>query len=321
MVKRLSAIFVLSAALISAAAAAQSDEKKLLDLVPAGSEGVVSVNMTEWFDVPAVKKGVAESREIAALTEKIGLSPRDLGALACWWKENDWALLTAWRKPFDPARCFTAPEFVCGKVTVKGVLLYNVNSVKLPVPDKKGRRKKSSGLSFWCTVLPGNVVGFFSDSAAALRAVSMMKKSRGFVFPMQATGSLRGIARGGRLPVDSAFLSCRMTGEKRSDFSGVLSVGLNSAEEAANFRAQGMLMCNLMLIQSMQSDPELAEALVRCLRFDSSGKRVSLTVSIPAPLLKRLGEFANAQAEKRKFSRDKVSRKKSATKKSAASDK
>ena len=315
MVKRLSAILVLSAALISAAAAAQSDEKKLLDLVPAGSEGVVSVNVTDWFNVPAVRKGLTESREVAALTGKTGLSPLDLGALTFWWKGDEWALLTAWRRSFDPGKCFTAPHFVCGKARIKGITLYHVNSIKKPVPEKKSRkRKKSADLSFWCTVLPGNVVAFFSDSASALRAVAMMKGERGFVFPMQASGSLRGVAKGGKLPVSQALLSCRMTGNKKSDFSGYLSVELNSAEEADNLKAQGMMMCNLMLIQSMQDAPELAAELVQCLRFDSSGKNVSLTASIPGALLKQLGEFAAAQAEKRKTSRMRSSRKKSPSK-------
>lgn len=313
MVKRLSALLVLFAALISAAA--QSDEKKLLDLVPAGSEGVVSVNMTDWTSVPAVRKGLTESREVAALTGKAGLSLLDLGALAFWWKGDDWAFLTAWRKPFDPGKCFAAPHFVCGKARIKGITLYHVNSIRKPVPEKKkSKRKRSAELSFWCTVLPGNVVGFFSDSAAALRAVGMMKGAKGFVFPMQASGSLRGVAKGGKLPVAGALLSCRMTGAQRSDFSGFLSVELNSAEEAANLKGQGMMMCNLMLIQSMQSDPELAAELMRCLRFDSSGSNVSLTAVIPGDVLKRLGEFAAAQAEKRKNSRVRSPRKKSTSK-------
>lgn len=301
MAKRLFAIVGLFLLLTAFAAAGVKDEKKLLALVPAGAEGVLSLDTTEWFQLPALREGLLKSRELDAIPRGSGLQITDLGALVFWWKGDDWTLLSSWSKPFDPMRVFRAPLFVCGKVDLAGETIYSVTSVEKVRPDKKKRAKRKSGnLAFWCAGLPGNCVGFFSDSASAFRALKLMKgRNKGFTFPMQASGTFRGVMQQSeKLPFQGALLSCRMTGSRKDEFSGFLSVTARTPEEAANWKAQGMMMLNLMLVQTMQDDPQLASDLVRCLKFDSVDRNVTLTANISAPLLKRLGTFCESQTKK-----------------------
>ena len=134
--KRLSVIVALFFCLTLSLFAGKADEKKLLKLVPAGAEAIVSVDTTDWLTLPALKKGLAESPDVALFQKKTGLRPEDLGAALFWAKEETWALVTLWKKPFSPEKLFRAPDFLCSKVTMNGETLYNVTSVK-PVKKKK----------------------------------------------------------------------------------------------------------------------------------------------------------------------------------------
>ncbi len=301
MKKRLSAILLIIFALSAVLAATPVDEKRLLKMVPADAEAVVSVNATEWFSLPVVQKSLSESPAAPEFLRQTGISFTDLTAAVFWCRGGDMALLGIWKRKFDPERIFLAPRFTCKKVQREGRNFYFVKSA--PVPGKKSRRKQTSR-EFWVASLPGGVTGFFSSFEMAAGFEKMAKGAKAFVFPASAQGALRAFARGGKLPVKEFALSCSMTGAKRSDFSAFASCECATPEEAAALRSQMMLMCNLMLVQSMQNAPELAAELIQKLKFDVSGNRLFLTVVLPEKMLKELGDFAQKEAAKKKLRRN-----------------
>ena len=285
--KRLSVIVALFFCLTLSLFAGKADEKKLLKLVPAGAEAIVSVDTTDWLTLPALKKGLAESPDVALFQKKTGLRPEDLGAALFWAKEETWAFVTLWKKPFSPEKLFRAPDFLCSKVTMNGETLYNVTSVK-PVKKKKDRP-----VAFWIGQMPGNVVVFSQEVAMIGQALKAMKnKPAGFVFPAHVTGSLRGIVKGGKLPLQQLQIGCQMTGAKRDAFSAMLQATMNSPQEAEQMQGQAMLMCNLLLVQAMQNEPELATDLIKQMKFNVTDSVVTLNVLLPGELLDRLGKFA-----------------------------
>lgn len=297
MVKRLSAIFAVFFVLTAVLTADQADEKKLLSKVPAGADVVLSVDVTQWLKLPALKKGLSESRDVAVLCRNSQLQPADISAIAFWLKGENMALLAALKKEFQPEKVFAAPRFVCQKSSVSGVVLYNVKSSELPRAAKKRRMKE---VAFTVTVLPGNVVAFFSDSIAAVNVLKQMQGKKGYAFPAHMKGSLRGAAKGGNIPpLREAFLSCSMTGVNQGDFSGTLTARVGTAEEAEQLKGQAMLMFNMVLFQYMQKKPELATELLQAFKFDSAGDKVSVKASLSVALLARLGEFAAAQKSDR----------------------
>ena len=88
MVKRLSAIIAVFLALTVSLSAGQALEKKLLGMVPAKSEVVVSADLTELLNYPAFQKSMSESRDIAVYTRNTGISPADCGAFSFGQKER-----------------------------------------------------------------------------------------------------------------------------------------------------------------------------------------------------------------------------------------
>ena len=289
MVKRLSVIFAVFFAFCSLLTADQADEKKLLSKVPHGAEVVLSVDMTQWLQLPALKKGLTESRDVAVFYRNSQLQPADISAITFWMKDETMALLVALKKKFYPEKVFSAPRFICRKSNVSGVVLYDVESTEVPRAARKHQVKK---IAFAVALLPGNTIAFFADSAAAAGALKVMKGKTGFSFPAKVTGSLRGMAGGGKLPVKEAFLYCCMTGAAQKDFSGTLDVQTASAEEAEQLKGQVMLMFNMFLFQYMQKKPELATEILQAVKFDSAGDRISVKASLSAALLDRLGAFA-----------------------------
>ena len=284
----------------------KADEAKLLKLIPANAEGVLSVDVTDWLTIPAVSKQLKSNAGIAKLRADFGIGPEDLGAFAAWGGGDDWAVLAAWRKNVTPEKLFKAPHFTCAKVTVEGAVFYNISTVKAIRPGKKsksGKRKPGKTLNFWLTVLPGNVFCFVQNAAVGGRYLKSVKAGKtGYAYPQTVTGSLRGIVKNDRrpdLPVTAARFGFFMTRTPKMVLEGILSVTVKSAEEAAQLSSQGMLMTNMMLASAMQDDPDLAVDLVKCLRFNASGPECSLAVKIPGELLERLGEFAARQAEQR----------------------
>ena len=286
----------------------KADESKLLKLIPANAEGVLSVDVTDWLTLPAVSKRLKNNSDIAKLRAQFGVGPEDLGALAGWGKGDDWAVLVAWRRNVTPEQLFKAPDFTCGKATVDGTVFYNISTVKPVRPAKKsksGKVKPGKTLNFWLTVLPGNVFCFVADAPAGSRYVKAIReKKTGIVFPPSIAGSLRGVLRTDRpdLP-QSARIGCRVTRGPKAVLEGVVSVTMKSPEEAAQLSSQGMLMTNMMLASAMQDDPDLAVDLVKCLKFGASGSECTLKIKIPGELLERLGDFAAEQARQRKASK------------------
>ncbi|MBQ7694158.1 MAG: hypothetical protein IJT50_03455 [Lentisphaeria bacterium] len=284
----------------------KADEARLLKLIPAGAEGVLSVDLTDWLTIPAVAKQLKSNAGIAKLRADFGVGPEDLGAFAAWGGGDDWAVLVAWRKNVTPEQLFKAPHFTCAKATIEGSVFYNISTVKAVKPGKKGKhgkRKHGKTLNFWLTVLPGNVFCFVQDAAAGNRYLKSIAGSKaGFAFPQAVTGSLRGVLKADRrpdLPCKGGQFGFQVTRTPKTVLEGILSVTVKSAEEAAQLSSQGMLMTNMMLASAMQDDPDLAVDLVKCLRFNASGPECSLTVKIPGELLERLGEFAAQQAEQK----------------------
>ena len=287
--KRLSVIVALFFSLTLSLFAGKADEKKLLKLVPAGAEAVVSVDITDWLTLPALKKGLAESPEAALIQKTTGLRPEDLSAALFWAKEDTWALVVQMKKSFEPEKFFTAPDFRCVKVTAEGETLYNVSSAK-PVRSRKAAKQP---VRFWIGRLPGSAVVFSQDAAMISQALKEMKNTpKGFVFPADMKGSIRGIVKGGKLPLQQLLIGCQMTGKERDAFSGVLHAVMNSQQEAEQMQGQAMLMCNLLLVQLMQDEPDLATDLMKQLKFSVKENVVSLNVVLPGALLDRLGKFA-----------------------------
>ena len=277
-----------------------ADETKLLNLVPADAEGVLSVDVTDWLTIPAVSKQLKGNSDVAKFRTKFGIGPEDLGALAAWGKGDDWAVLAAWRRNVTPEQLFKAPDFTCAKVTVEGTVFYNVSTVKPVKPGKKGKHGKT--VNFWLTVLPGNVFCFVSDATVGGRYVKTIKgKKAGFVFPATVAGSLRGVLKVDRPDMPkSARLGCRVTHGPKAVLEGVFSVTMNSPEEASQLSSQAMLTTNMVLASTMQDDPDLAVDLVKCLKFGASGPECTLNIRIPGELLERFGDFAAKQAEQKK---------------------
>ena len=284
----------------------KADESKLLKLIPANAEGVLSVDVTDWLTIPAVSKQLKSNPGIPKLRAEFGIGPEDLGALAAWAGGDDWAVLAAWRRNVTPEQLFKAPHFTCAKATVEGAVFYNISTVKAIRPGKKsksGKRKPGKTLNFWLTVLPGNVFCFVQNAAVGSRYLKSVKAGKtGYAYPQTVTGSLRGIVKNDRrpdLPVTAARFGFLVTRTPKMVLEGILSVTVRSAEEAAQLSSQGMLMTNMMLASTMQDDPDLAVDLVKCLRFNASGPECSLKVKIPGELLERFGAFAAKQAEQK----------------------
>ena len=167
----------------------KADEAKLLKLIPADAEGVLSVDVTDWLTIPAVSKQLKSNTGIAKLRSEFGVGPEDLGAFAAWGAGDDWAVLAAWRKSVTPEQLFKAPHFTCAKATVDGAVFYNIGTVKAIRPGKKGKhgkRKPGKTLNFWLTVLPGNVFCLVQDAAAGSRYLKSVKAAKtGFAYPLQ----------------------------------------------------------------------------------------------------------------------------------------
>ena len=116
MKKRLSAILLILFALSAVLTANIVDEKRLLNMVPADAEAVVSVNATEWFTLPVVQKSLSESRATSELLRQTGITFTDLTAAVFWSKGSDMVLLGTWKRKFDPEKIFIAPRFICKKI-------------------------------------------------------------------------------------------------------------------------------------------------------------------------------------------------------------
>ena len=78
----------------------KADEARLLKLIPADAEGVLSVDLTDWLTIPAVSKQLA-GPDAARLRKEFGIGAEDLGAFAGWAGGDDWAFLVALRKNVD----------------------------------------------------------------------------------------------------------------------------------------------------------------------------------------------------------------------------
>jgi hypothetical protein len=72
----------------------------------------------------------------------------------------------------------------------------------------------------------------------------------------------------------------------------MLQATMNSPQEAEQMQGQAMLMCNLLLVQAMQNEPELATDLIKQMKFNVTDSVVTLNVLLPGELLDRLGKFA-----------------------------
>ena len=139
--KRFSVIIALCCLLMFSLFAGSAAEKKLLSLVPANAEGVLSIDLDAWLALPAVRKSLTESPDVSILKKRTGLVPSDLNGAVFWGSEGAWTLLVSTKKPFDPAKFFKAPEYICKKTTVDGKNLYTVTPPKVR-PRKKGRKPR-----------------------------------------------------------------------------------------------------------------------------------------------------------------------------------
>lgn len=273
----------------------RADETKLLKLVPADAEGVLSVDVTDWLTIPAVSRQLKSNSDVAKFRAEFGIAPEDLGAMTGWGKGDDLVLLLAWRRNVTPEQLFKAPRFTCTKVTVDGTVFYDIRK-------KAGSGKKK--VNFWLTVLPGNVFCFVQDSAVGSRYMKVVKGGKtGFSFPPTVSGSLRGvlkkIANRPEMP-EGALLGLRVTHGPKAVLDGSVSVTMKSSEEAAQLSAQAQAATNMVLIGAMQDDQDLALDLVRCLKFSASGAVCTLKMKIPGELIEKFGEFAAKQAEQKK---------------------
>ena len=84
MTKRFSLIAVLLLVFCAAAFADRADEAKLLKMIPADAEGVLSADVTDWLAHPVVQKELAGNPELAKFRAKLGAGPEDIGAVAAW---------------------------------------------------------------------------------------------------------------------------------------------------------------------------------------------------------------------------------------------
>ena len=297
MVKRLSAIIAVFLALTVSLSAGQALEKKLLGMVPAKSEVVVSADLTELLNYPAFQKSMSESRDIAVYTRNTGISPADCGAFLFWAKGEKYALLFAFKKAFDPLKVFKAPLFHCRKVPSGNGTLYHVKSLK--TPRKASKRAGISEISFYVAPLSSDAAAFFSDEKFASAALKEMKGKRGFSYDSRLKGAFRGIARGGALPVTEALLSCNVRDKKKGDLDIFFSAEFKSAEEAAAANEQISMVISFLLLQVMQKEPELATELVKCLKFQLQGKQLALRTVVRGTLLERLGKFLSESKKKK----------------------
>lgn len=296
MVKRFSVIVVLCCLLTISLFAGSAAEKKLLSLVPANADGVLSIDLGAWLNLPAVRKTLTESPDISILKKRTGLVPTDLNGAVFWGSKGAWTFLVSTKKPFDPAKFFKAPEYICKKTTVDGKTLYTVTTPKIR-SGKKG--KKTRQYSFCVVMLTPGVTAFFQDPVQASVCLKAMKKPQGYTFPGNIKGSVRGFIAGGK-EFDKLTVSCFMAGPQKDVFCGTLRITFASAQQAEEMRGQAMLMCNLLLIQSMKDNPELGTELMQQLNFDVQGTDVVLTVKLPPELMERLGKYAAKQKLKRK---------------------
>lgn len=295
--KRFSVIIALCFVLTLSLFAGSADEKKLLALVPAAADGVISVDIAAWSALPAVKKGLTESPEVALLKKRTGLAVEDISSLICWGQDSTWSVLVSTKKPFDPAKFFTAPNYTCTKSTVSGRTLYTVTSALQSRSGKKRKRARSN--SFCVTVLSKNVSAFFSNAADAQVSLAAMKGKTGFAFPANLKGSVKGIFNGGN-EINKAVLSGMMTGPAKDTFSGMLSITVPSEELAEQMRGQVMLLFNMFLLQGMKDAPELASDLMKQCRFDVKKSDVIISVQLPTALLDRLGQYFSRKSSSRK---------------------
>lgn len=294
--KRFSVIIALCCLLMFSLFAGSAAEKKLLSLVPANAEGVLSIDLDAWLALPAVRKSLTESPDVSILKKRTGLVPSDLNGAVFWGSEGAWTLLVSTKKPFDPAKFFKAPEYICKKTTVDGKNLYTVTPPKVR-PRKKGRKPRQN--SFCVVMLTPGVTAFFQDPVQASACLKAMKKPQGYTFPRNLKGSIRGFVARGK-GFEKVVLNCSMTGPKKDTFFGTLCVTFPSAQQAEEMRGQAMLMCNLLIIQSMKDNPELGTELMQQLKFDVQGADLVLTVKLPAELMERVGQYAAKQKLKRK---------------------
>ena len=288
MIKRFSVTVVLFFVLTLSLFAGKADEKKLLALVPAAADSVLSVDLSAWFAMPAVKRGMAESPEIALLKKKTGLTPENIKALVFWGREGAWTLLVSADKPFDPVKFFAAPEYVCRKSVIEGADVYTVSSPKAATGKKQKRKRQNS---FCVTVLPNNVTAFFQDTAQATTCLKLLKGKKGYAFPAAVEGTVRGVIGKGH-GFEKAVISCAMTGAAKDVFSATFRVTLPTAQQAEEMRGQGMLMLNLLLIQSMKNAPELAADLAKQINFDVKDQDIIIKADLPAALIERLSKYA-----------------------------
>ena len=281
---------------------AKADEERLLKLIPVDAKSVLSVDITAVSSHPAFKKGMTESPELNALTKNTGLGPQNIGALTAWGEGDSWVVLTAWDKPFDPAKAFKAPDFLCGKAQIDGKTVYNIVPNNLPAGKKSGKRGLKKNHTFWVAVLPGNVVAFAKDPGSALRALKS-SPAKSFRFPEKLVGTFRGVFEDESMGLGKSEVSCSMTGPMQRDLAAHLKLGTQSPQMAEQLRGQLLMMLNLIMIKTMQGDPELGGELLQQLKSGTQGNDVTFDVVLPGALLDRLVKFAGAQSQKKKMRR------------------
>ena len=281
---------------------ARADEERLLKLIPVDAKNVLSVDITAVSNHPAFKKGMTESPEINALTKNTGLGPQNIGALTAWGEEGNWVILTAWDKPFDPAKAFKAPDFLCGKTQIDGKTVYNIVPNNLPAGKKSGKRGLKKNHTFWVALLPGNAVAFAKDSTSALRALKSAP-AKSFRFPEKLEGTFRGVFEDETMGFGKSEVSCSMTGPMQRDLSLHLKLGTQSPQMAEQIRGQLLMMLNLVMIKTMQNEPELAGELLKQIKSGTQGNKVTFDIVLPGALLDRLIKFAGAQSQKKKMRR------------------
>lgn len=293
--------------------ASRIDEQMLLKKVPVGADWVISADVSAWLELPAVKKRIAENRDLAEFQKSTSLEPGDLSALLLWGSGEKFALLTAWKKKVDPEKLFQKPYFSCSGKVISGIKVWDVKSVSSATAKSK-RGKRPRHLEFRIAVLSANVMVFFQNNSDIAGMLKLMKNSLGITFPAAAVGSLRGFLRNGQPPMpEQAWLSCRMTGKNKSDLQGTVSVTAKNAEEAAQMCGQAMLMTNIILSGAMQNDPKLAADIVQSLKFNANGRNVTLKFNIAAALLERIGNFAAEKAKEKKALRKRGKQRKNRT--------
>jgi predicted transcriptional regulator len=287
---------------------------KLVNFVPAGAEGILSVNVSRVLDLPLLKELRKENQDFQMQwlqfeqgLKNLGLSVKDLPTEAMFFFRADKSMSGAVvRTPLNEKNFVAllnrdksgkksySVETVAGKkvYVLKGKQGNNPAAV-----DKVAISFLAPDVAVVAEKPQMNVVlsGISKSANKALRSNAAKVNREALAWMVfkqkaQATPVQPGVPNP-LSSVDTVGLSLDLTGKNQKDIdlnAEIVCKDANSASMMA-MQAQGMLM--MLTANAFQKNPALGNEIGKAIKIKPQGKVLSAKVNVPEPLCKKIRKY------------------------------